>query len=666
MRVRLGFASTARLLADQAGIVTVQMVVFSIMLFGGVGLMMDFGRAYSAHSQMQGYIDQVALAAAQELDGQSDAITRATNSAAAVAKGSSFTTGNGNFSIKELVFMRAAPTETDGSFSYSRAATFATSNPENATHVLAVANTESVALTLLNFGSADSTGVDDFDVGAFAVATTKTVSCGGMSTLVMCNPFENRSDTSWEAEIANGEGFRMWLTADTLDGSKVSNYNADEQQIRLGLLKSPDSLMEVRNLVCSDTSLLPGYGGGAFTTEELKDICMLATVQTGLSCVNDRVAYKAAHPATVTTGLGPIFDMYDGPLAEIVDGTTNPSLASFPTMLSWASTRAELFYPDKMPGHGRMSRQDYDIMLDDEIAEVNANPAIPPFLKPGRISVINQERALYGDDPNIETFSRLNYVFPPANRTEWGPAPVQPCLQQDSGVPNCTGIYPAIYDSEPGQSDIDAYAAGLYSPYATLQYMDANPGVYANWWDVPQGSVDKTFMSAGHSTYYSFYANEERQVAGMMAEDATLGHSGGVGAGAAQMPLGYGVYGTQTGAKNFSDVHGASMIGDVERRRQRVTVVNCDAATSYAAETGASASGYSDTYFGEVVDVADIFLVTPPQVNGCSPALSDDPHENYLCDNTQVTKVNLDVEFVDSASRNPNGFNARFYAVLVH
>jgi len=66
---------------DERGIVTVQMVLFSIMLFGGIGLVMDFGRAYSAHSQMQGYIDQVALAAAEQLDGKDDAISRATAAA---------------------------------------------------------------------------------------------------------------------------------------------------------------------------------------------------------------------------------------------------------------------------------------------------------------------------------------------------------------------------------------------------------------------------------------------------------------------------------------------------------------------------------------------------------------------------------------------------------
>ena len=48
------------------------------MLFGTAGLVLDSGRVYTTHSQMQAFADQMAIVAANELDGRDDAIQRAT------------------------------------------------------------------------------------------------------------------------------------------------------------------------------------------------------------------------------------------------------------------------------------------------------------------------------------------------------------------------------------------------------------------------------------------------------------------------------------------------------------------------------------------------------------------------------------------------------------
>ena len=695
---------------DKNGIVTVQMVMFSVLLFGGVGLMMDFGRAYSAHSQMQGYIDQVALAAAQQLDGKSDSITRATAAAQAVTKGSRFTTGDGSFSLRSLTFLKAAPTDANGAFSRSLVSTHNTSVSELATHVLAQATTSSVTVKLLNFAS-DGNGISDVNIEASAVATARKVSCGGLSPMVMCNPFEYKTDTSWQQEMENGIGYRMKLTADDILSGKPSNAtvstnggttSTDRSRIRLGLLKSPETLMDVRNTICSTASNLPNGTASTMSSERRKDICMLATVDAGLSCVNDMVAYKSAHPETITTGLDVIFDMYDDDMVNILEPAddfnfthTFPASKGFPAQIS----RASLFYPDLVPAHGRMARQEFDKVLDNEQYAVEndtyvQNPNMNAgqnamaerrfnFLKNARLSLIAKRRAAYGSDPNIDASSRVNHPFKTGQRTEWGPAPVRTCLNVENCDTQQGSSYPTIYPSEPGLNDVEVYARSQYGPYLLQQAHADNPGAYPNWWNAG-GSADVTALVGGRTTYYSFYSEVERVNTDLHAESATDGHDGNDGTGAwitvdpmtdldgdgrlefDDDDIHYGTAGRQSTAINYPAVYGAIPVTSEERRVQRVTVVNCEAAQSFATATGDQSSDYSDTYVGEVVDVIDVFMITAPEVAACGTEPTDDTDNNHLCENSDITEVHLDVELVDAASINSVNFDARFYAVLVH
>ncbi len=652
--------------SDTAGIVTVQMVMFSVLLFGGVGLMMDFGRAYSAHSQMQGFIDQVALAAAGQLDGKSDSIARATAAAQAVSKSSALIQGTGAFQLHQLLFMEDAPTDADGDFSGTLAATHATTTPERARYVLARAVSSSVSAKLLNFGKKEGQGIADIDIAASAVARSRTVACGGLSPMVMCNPFENETDTSWQQEMENGIGYRMKLTADVIDGSKPSNFSGGSSLLRLGLLKSPHTLMEVRNTVCTDSVMLPGMSSTSKSAETLRDICMLATVEAGLSCVNDQVAYKAAHPESITTGLDVVFDMYEDSMADILNSSLDVSFAhSFPSTLGFSSVinRSSLFYPDMVPSHGRMNREDYNKFLDDSEAEILANPSIPFFLKNTAIAAINARRAAYPEDSALDFGSRQNHVFSVGQRSEWGPAPTEPCLVAE----NC-GLYPVINAAEPGTNDVESYAAAYYAPHFLRQIQAANPVTYANWWEVPSALIDAATTVGGRATYYDFYSEVERVDTAMHLDTATDGHSNGT------IPLegvsgnaeGYGQYGIQAGAVNFPSIYPAQSLAGDERRVQRVTVVNCEAADTYATATGDTDPNFNDTYIGDVVDVIDVHLLAPPLVVSCDPAPGSDPEGNNLCANEDITKTELDVELVDAASINSVNFDGRFYAVLVH
>src|SRR5438874_13624850 len=67
---------------DRGGTVAVYVTILLPFLIGGALLTVDAGRLYSLHTFMQAGADALALAGAAELDGQSDAITRADNAIA--------------------------------------------------------------------------------------------------------------------------------------------------------------------------------------------------------------------------------------------------------------------------------------------------------------------------------------------------------------------------------------------------------------------------------------------------------------------------------------------------------------------------------------------------------------------------------------------------------
>lgn len=100
-------------LRDDEGAIIVFWAVTLCAILGIVALSFDFGQKASTQSELQSYADQVALAAAGELDGKSDSITRATNAAANLivdsqtfASGSHALSGSGNYT---LTFYKSLP-----------------------------------------------------------------------------------------------------------------------------------------------------------------------------------------------------------------------------------------------------------------------------------------------------------------------------------------------------------------------------------------------------------------------------------------------------------------------------------------------------------------------------------------------------------------------------
>jgi hypothetical protein len=104
-----------RLLSSTSGSMTIPGLVFFTMLMAVGGLTIDIQRVYGVHGQMQAFVDDVALAAAAELDGQSTALTRGFRAAVGdgvgplvtgPANSARFAT-NTTLTVRKVTFLRA-------------------------------------------------------------------------------------------------------------------------------------------------------------------------------------------------------------------------------------------------------------------------------------------------------------------------------------------------------------------------------------------------------------------------------------------------------------------------------------------------------------------------------------------------------------------------------
>ncbi|RMH52131.1 MAG: hypothetical protein D6686_03110 [Alphaproteobacteria bacterium] len=643
--VTLARKALSRYAKDDDALVTIQVVLFSVMLFGAIGFVIDFGRAYSAHSQMQSYIDQVALAAAAQLDQRDgtdrdgvkvepSAIERATAAAYAVSKTSTFTQGGGEFQIAQLIFLTGAPTDEDGNFDYAlvTGGTLTTTNPALATHVLAIAQPASVRASLLdiNIGGLGSS-INEIPIGAYAVATRKQVTCDGLSTLVMCNPFEGDPDRSLASVFEDGGGFRIRLTADAGLGLSTT-----ATEIGVGVIKNPVATLGTDSGACEDVTTLPGYDGqtGA-ELEALRDKCLLAVVDTGLSCVNDSLLVKEIPPGDLVTGLDVLFDMYDDEMAAIL--TSDVALGD-------GRMRSELFYPDIAAVHGRLHLSEIPDYYDAKRAQIDADSSIPPFLKTARKNALSQQEtkilAAYPGDP-AHPASRLNHI--PIEPSAHGPMESPVCFASD-----CLsfGLHGGIYNGDIQPVD---YATSYYTP--TVRDLTAAQDGRAPE-SLSSSDLDGELLTQGAETFYQFYSMVERIDPSLR----TFAASNGVTWNGITNNF------VRTWPENFAAAYPGVDMSGRERRRIRVSVVNCGAKESVDAGDGTQA------YRAQVVDVVDLFITQPPKVISCTTAYdsNSDPQGIRPCANDEITKAELHVEYVGSVKDNLIGSRSRSYAVLVH
>lgn len=190
--------------AEEGGAILVFWGMFLAVAFGFLALAVDFGRVASTQTELQSFADQVALAAAGELDGRTDAITRATAAANALiedrqtyAEGSRTLSGTADFTLTFRTSLPASDTAAAGN---------TTTDGRAARFVTVRVNTQTVPTPFAAVaGTLTGEPREGSDIFAAATAGVTSYACD-VTPLMFCVP-----NGTWRAE--NNIGRQIILRA---------------------------------------------------------------------------------------------------------------------------------------------------------------------------------------------------------------------------------------------------------------------------------------------------------------------------------------------------------------------------------------------------------------------------------------------------------------------
>ncbi|PWE49846.1 hypothetical protein DEM26_12115 [Thioclava sp. NG1] len=197
--------SIRRFAREEDGTILVFFGMSLVVLLGLVALSFDLGRLGSTRSELQSFADSVALAAAGELDGNNDAITRAEAAAQLIVDSQSFATGSrvlGAANDVTLTYLSALPANDND------ATDAVTTDPTKAAFVRVDVNEREVQGV---FAAAFTTmgGYDAFDgsASAQAVAGLEILACD-VTPLMFCVPpgFDAEKDIGQMILLRSGGG----------------------------------------------------------------------------------------------------------------------------------------------------------------------------------------------------------------------------------------------------------------------------------------------------------------------------------------------------------------------------------------------------------------------------------------------------------------------------
>ncbi|MFN3259881.1 MAG: pilus assembly protein TadG-related protein [Pikeienuella sp.] len=639
-----------------------QVVVFSVLLFGTSGVVIDFGRVYSEHSRMQAFTDQAALAAAAELDGASDAIERAVDSVFAgglAPKAAAFSEGDGaEFGISHLFFLSDLSDDSGAQYNlaadiggpdllHTAFANGGSSGMEDAAasasarFVVAVAEERSVRNSLMRLiNSAGSDTVRETNVvRTVAAATRKRLACGALSNLVVCNPWEGTEGGSFEE-----------ATRDPANVGIQFRHVADGQMDLDGALTRPNSLARRLALngpaavraICSDPLTLPG-ADPAMTAEEAATafaICMMASAREEEFCIGEDVAFVAASPEEVTTALGTAFDMWDEPISGVLDWDLDAEGEHSQLVDSDGNS---LFNPGTahpLRDESILFQPDLDILKgriwDEPTAIANAAFGIPAS------SRLNHPKIAQYDDYNL----RLNPCFRSglaSNCLDDGTGEIFDYVAQPTTYSNVANFYTSYFPNR-------FFRDFELPPFETTTFYDAYLLEREDWLH----SRDTYTLPTG----ITVLAGQSLAEAG---EDGSLDtHLGAPDEFVAQIQTrraydadGNPIDVNEDGLVNALDVEPAysnftynpplsPIDRSLERRVMNATVVNC----------GAAQVGDDGVARAPVVGFAELFLLQPP-VPACA-----DGSENCL--NRDLVSSTIYSEFIGQSE-----MTETVYAVLV-
>ncbi|MEL7465115.1 MAG: pilus assembly protein TadG-related protein [Pseudomonadota bacterium] len=331
-----------------------QVVVFSVMLFGMSGVVLDFGRVYNEHSRMQAFTDQAALAAANQLDrllgnegdGATNSIQRAVNAVfdaegnPVIQKAVSFGDDEDGdlYRISHLFFLRELSDDAgdatqfgdellDGNmlYMYTPGSSLNVNSAEVtaaatlARYVVAVGEERTLRNSLMNLVStAENSEVDDpQSIRTVSIAEVRQVRSGELSNFAVCNPWEGNATQSAQSVFANPANTAMHFQFRVYGSANDPNLNQPNAVALLDDLQGVQPVVEI----CEDPLRLPGWDG-SLTSEEVvtaQQVCYLAAANQATVLVEDEIAVQVADPEAVTTALNTVFDMWDEPISGVLD-----------------------------------------------------------------------------------------------------------------------------------------------------------------------------------------------------------------------------------------------------------------------------------------------------------------------------------------------------------
>ena len=307
---------------DKSGSVTIFAVVTFAFLMTFTGLIFDVGRIFNLHSQAQAYADEVALAAAAELDGESGAIQRAIRAAVGDGQRDSIIdsgfrltlSGDSAVTIESLMFLSAIsddPAEPDTRqplagdnvlCTYEAGATTCDGITQadadgQVSFVLATTSVETENFILFPIAGALAPGmIDQASVQPQALAGFTREICN-YPPMVICNPTENAAGGG---EFTANAGQQILLQT---KGSGGSTWAPGD----FGFL----DLGQLGDNGCT--------GGGANYLR-----CILATLNPNTSCTSATVDFEPGNKESVDAGFNVRFDLFDPPFQNDKGNTNFP------------------------------------------------------------------------------------------------------------------------------------------------------------------------------------------------------------------------------------------------------------------------------------------------------------------------------------------------------
>ena len=301
---------------EQEGAVTIFTVVTFAFLMAFAGLVFDIGRVYNLHSQAQAYVDEVALAAAAELDGTSGSLDRAIRAAvgdaqhgALLNEGHRFSlSGDNNVGVGSILFLDTIADDPEPGV-YSPVAGDNVLCTYEAAALTCDGVTEAEADSLAQFVLVNAT-TETEDFVLFPIAG---VFIPGFRTEASVAP---QALAGFTRNVCNFPPMSICNPYESLTPPYGGDYTpVIGQQI---LLKSKGS---GSSWAPGDFGFLDpaaGAGGGLCGNPNGTSFlrCILGLVEPNTQCVEAEVDIKPGEAVSAHVGLNMRFDIYDPPLTN--------------------------------------------------------------------------------------------------------------------------------------------------------------------------------------------------------------------------------------------------------------------------------------------------------------------------------------------------------------